>query len=41
MVGLVCIVIVGVIVIGKLYVKCILIEDKLNRLMKEKEEKED
>ena len=37
---LVCIIIVGVIVIGKLYVKCILIEDRLNRLMKEKE-KED
>ena len=38
---LVCMAIVGVIVIGKLYVKCILIEDKLNRLMKEMEEKED
>lgn len=38
---LTCMAIVGVIVIGKLYVKCILIEDRLNRLMEEKEEKED
>ena len=38
---LVCVIIVGVIVIGKLHIKCMLIEDKLNRLMKEMEEKED
>ena len=38
---LVCMVIVGVIIIGKLNIKIMLIEDKLNRLMKEKEENEE
>ena len=38
---LVCMIIVGVIIIGKLNIKIMLIEDKLNRLMEEKEEKED